>query len=73
MYTETVQRPVTAAMLKNGRWETGDASLGHPCYELVMGRQGLPFDKAVPACLQAGAGRWQQERDIYNINVSNLW
>ena len=34
--------------------------------------QGLPFDKAVPACLQAGAGRWQQERDIYFINVSIL-
>ena len=39
-----------------------------------MGRQGLPFDKAVPAsCLQAGAGRWQQERDIFFENVYQSW
>ena len=30
------------------------ASLGHPCYEMVMGRQGLPSVKAAPACSQAG-------------------
>ena len=44
----------TVCGLGLGRWETGDASTGRPCYELVMGRQGLPPDKAVPACLQAG-------------------
>ena len=39
---------------RKDRWETGDAFIGHPRYELVMGRQGLPSVKAAPACTQAG-------------------
>ena len=38
-----------------------------------MGRQGLPFDKAVPACLAGGSGGWQQEEDIFFENVYQSW
>ena len=47
------------------------ASIGHPCYEMVMGRQVLPSVKAVPACSQAGlVDGNRREALILNVYLS---
>ena len=46
------------------------ASIGHPCYEMVMGRQGLPSVKAVPACSQAGLVDGNRREAFINVYLS---
>ena len=46
------------------------ASIGHPCYEMVMGRQGLPSVKAAPACSQAGLVDGNRRETFINVYLS---